>query len=171
MAATGGGPAEAGTPAASGARASRLKTALIVEDEIFVALDLERILLDAGYDVAAIAAGADSVETSIAPFANGNWDTAAIKTVLAIGVFLDGTTAAGRDLCQRYKEVRDACLDELIKLGVAAGVVGAPPAPRGTDFQLAINTQGRLTSEEEFADVLADAQRLGYARSGAFEAL
>ena len=32
------------------------KTALIVEDEIFVALDLERILLDAGYEVAAIAA-------------------------------------------------------------------------------------------------------------------
>lgn len=34
------------------------KTALIVEDEIFVALDLERILLDAGYEVAAIAADA-----------------------------------------------------------------------------------------------------------------
>lgn len=32
------------------------KTALIVEDEIFVALDLERILIDAGYQVAAIAA-------------------------------------------------------------------------------------------------------------------
>ena len=32
------------------------RTALIVEDEIFVALDLERILTDAGYDVAAIAA-------------------------------------------------------------------------------------------------------------------
>ncbi len=31
------------------------RTALIVEDEIFVALDLERILLDAGYVVAAIA--------------------------------------------------------------------------------------------------------------------
>ena len=32
------------------------KTALIVEDEIFVALDLERILTDAGYRVCAIAA-------------------------------------------------------------------------------------------------------------------
>lgn len=32
------------------------KTALIVEDEIFVALDLERILTDAGYQVAGIAA-------------------------------------------------------------------------------------------------------------------
>ena len=32
------------------------KVALIVEDEIFVALDLERILTDAGYQVSAIAA-------------------------------------------------------------------------------------------------------------------
>ena len=32
------------------------RTALIVEDEIFVALDLERILTDAGYTVVAIAA-------------------------------------------------------------------------------------------------------------------
>lgn len=34
--------------------------ALIVEDEIFVALDLERILSDAGYRVVAIAADLDS---------------------------------------------------------------------------------------------------------------
>lgn len=37
---------------------------------------------------------------------------------------------------------------------VAAGVVGAPPSPRGTDFQLQINTQGRLSTEQEFADVI-----------------
>ena len=36
------------------------KTALIVEDEIFVALDLERILEDAGYQVAAIAADSET---------------------------------------------------------------------------------------------------------------
>lgn len=35
------------------------KTALIIEDEIFVALDLERILVDGGYQVAAIAADSD----------------------------------------------------------------------------------------------------------------
>lgn len=35
------------------------KTALIIEDEIFVALDLERILTDAGYKVAGIAADSD----------------------------------------------------------------------------------------------------------------
>ena len=36
------------------------KTALLVEDEIFVALDLERILVDGGYQVAGIAADAES---------------------------------------------------------------------------------------------------------------
>jgi CheY-like chemotaxis protein len=36
------------------------RTALIVEDEIFVALDLERILTDAGYEVAAIAADSET---------------------------------------------------------------------------------------------------------------
>ena len=36
------------------------KTALIVEDEIFVALDMERILTDAGYTVGGIAADRDA---------------------------------------------------------------------------------------------------------------
>jgi CheY-like chemotaxis protein len=36
------------------------KTALIVEDEIFVALDLERILTEAGYQVVGIAADQES---------------------------------------------------------------------------------------------------------------
>ena len=37
---------------------------------------------------------------------------------------------------------------------VAAGTVGAPPSPKGTEFQLAVNTQGRLTSEDQFADII-----------------
>ncbi|MBC7939334.1 MAG: efflux RND transporter permease subunit [Chitinophagaceae bacterium] len=37
---------------------------------------------------------------------------------------------------------------------VAAGTVGAPPAATGTEFQLSVNTRGRLVSEEEFADVI-----------------
>jgi multidrug efflux pump len=40
---------------------------------------------------------------------------------------------------------------------VAAGVVGAPPAPRGSDFQLPINTKGRLSREDEFADIIVRA--------------
>jgi multidrug efflux pump len=37
---------------------------------------------------------------------------------------------------------------------VAAGVVGAPPARQGNDFQLPINTKGRLSTPEEFADII-----------------
>ena len=37
---------------------------------------------------------------------------------------------------------------------VAAGTVGAPPAPKGTEFQLSVNTQGRLTEPGQFADII-----------------
>jgi multidrug efflux pump len=49
---------------------------------------------------------------------------------------------------------------------VAAGVVGAPPTPKGTDFQLSINTQGRLATEEEFANIIVrtDASTGGFLR-------
>ena len=40
---------------------------------------------------------------------------------------------------------------------VAAGVVGAPPAPSGSQFQLPINTQGRLSSVDEFSDIIVRA--------------
>ena len=36
----------------------------------------------------------------------------------------------------------------------AAGVVGASPGQSGVDMQLSINAQGRLTSEEEFGDII-----------------
>jgi multidrug efflux pump len=37
---------------------------------------------------------------------------------------------------------------------VAAGALGAPPAPGDSDFQLSINTQGRLVTEDEFAGII-----------------
>ncbi len=37
---------------------------------------------------------------------------------------------------------------------VAAGQVGQPPVPRGQQFQLTINTQGRLTDAEQFQDII-----------------
>ena len=40
---------------------------------------------------------------------------------------------------------------------VAAGVLGAPPAPADTTFQLAVNAKGRLTTEEQFSDVIVRA--------------
>ena len=40
---------------------------------------------------------------------------------------------------------------------VAAGALGAPPAAAGNSFQLSINTQGRLVSEEEFENIVVRA--------------
>jgi multidrug efflux pump len=40
---------------------------------------------------------------------------------------------------------------------VAAGVLGAPPAPVDTTFQLSVNARGRLTTEDEFADIVVRA--------------
>ncbi len=37
---------------------------------------------------------------------------------------------------------------------VAAGALGAPPSDAGNSFQLSINTQGRLISEEEFENII-----------------
>ncbi|MBI2380521.1 MAG: efflux RND transporter permease subunit [Gammaproteobacteria bacterium] len=37
---------------------------------------------------------------------------------------------------------------------VAAGVLGAPPAPNAAQFQLSINTRGRLVTEEEFEAIV-----------------
>jgi multidrug efflux pump subunit AcrB len=37
---------------------------------------------------------------------------------------------------------------------VAAGQIGQPPVPRGQQFQLTINTLGRLTDPDQFADII-----------------
>ena len=37
---------------------------------------------------------------------------------------------------------------------VAAGQVGQPPVPGGQQFQLTINTKGRLSEAEEFGDII-----------------
>src|SRR5260221_112398 len=39
-------------------------------------------------------------------------------------------------------------------LQVPAGAIGQPPVPAGNDFQLTINTQGRLLDEQEFGDII-----------------
>jgi multidrug efflux pump len=40
---------------------------------------------------------------------------------------------------------------------VAAGQLGAPPAPNAADFQILIDTQGRLVTEEEFENIVVKA--------------
>jgi multidrug efflux pump len=49
-------------------------------------------------------------------------------------------------------DVTQAILSQNVQ--VAAGTVGAPPAPKGTQFQLTVNTLGRLTTPEQFANII-----------------
>jgi multidrug efflux pump len=71
----------------------------------------------------------------------------------AMRVWLDPGKLAARSLTTA--EVIAAIREQNAQ--VAAGTVGAPPAPKGTEFQLAVNTQGRLTTEQEFADIIVRA--------------
>jgi multidrug efflux pump len=68
----------------------------------------------------------------------------------AMRVWLDPTKLAARDLTAT--DVVAAIQEQ--NQQVAAGVIGAPPAPSGTEFQLSVNTQGRLTTESEFGDII-----------------
>ncbi len=68
----------------------------------------------------------------------------------AMRIWLDPAKLAARSLTTG--EVITAIREQNAQ--VAAGTVGASPAPAGTEFQLAVNTQGRLANEEEFADII-----------------
>ena len=51
---------------------------------------------------------------------------------------------------------------------VAAGIIGAPPVPKGaTAFQYTVSTQGRLADEKEFGDIIVKtgAERTSHARA------
>ena len=71
----------------------------------------------------------------------------------AMRVWLDPQKLAARNLTSG--DVVSALREQNAQ--VAAGVVGASPSPPGTEFQLSINTQGRLTTEQQFADVIVKA--------------
>ena len=56
------------------------------------------------------------------------------------------------DLNLTPNEVVDAIRRQNVQ--VAAGQIGQPPAPKGQNLQLVINTQGRLKTERQFKDVV-----------------
>jgi len=60
----------------------------------------------------------------------------------AMRIWLDTEKLAARDLTSA--DVVAAIREQNAQ--VAAGTVGAPPAPKGTEFQLAVNAKGRLSS-------------------------
>jgi hydrophobe/amphiphile efflux-1 (HAE1) family protein len=90
-------------------------------------------------------------------------------TVLAFGsgdyamrIWLDPQKLAARNLAS--SDVVKALREQNAQ--VAAGVVGAPPAPNRTEFQLAVNTQGRLSSEAEFGEVIVGSDVSGGSADG-----
>jgi hydrophobe/amphiphile efflux-1 (HAE1) family protein len=68
----------------------------------------------------------------------------------AMRVWLDPQKVAGRGLSAG--DVVSAIREQNVQ--VAAGVVGAPPMPEKVEYQLTVNTRGRLVSEEEFGDII-----------------
>ena len=71
----------------------------------------------------------------------------------AMRIWLDPQKLAARNI--PVSEVTAAIREQNAQ--VAAGVVGAPPNPRGTEFTLSVNTQGRLSTEAEFGDIIVRA--------------
>ncbi|WP_222911832.1 efflux RND transporter permease subunit [Pseudomonas sp. DNDY-54] len=75
----------------------------------------------------------------------------------SLRVWLDPNKVASRNLTAT--DVVSAIREQ--NRQVAAGSLGAPPAPGATDFQLSINTQGRLVTEEEFENIVIRAAEDG----------
>lgn len=65
-------------------------------------------------------------------------------------VWLDPRLLKLRNLTTQ--DVVDAIREQNVQ--VAAGQIGASPAPEGTPFQLSVNTEGRLITEEQFGDII-----------------
>ena len=65
-------------------------------------------------------------------------------------IWLDPSKLRARELSTT--EIVDALRQQNVQ--VAAGSVGQPPAPAGTNFQYILSTQGRLTSVEEFENII-----------------
>lgn len=68
----------------------------------------------------------------------------------AMRIWLDPNRLASRGLTAQ--DVVRALSDQNVQVG--AGIIGAPPAPEGQEFQISIQAQSRLASEEEFADII-----------------
>jgi multidrug efflux pump len=68
-------------------------------------------------------------------------------------VWLDPNRLAARQLTAT--DVVRAIREQNVQ--VAAGVLGSPPSPSDTTFQLSINAQGRLQTEDQFADIVVRA--------------
>src|SRR5688572_25711926 len=65
-------------------------------------------------------------------------------------IWLDPEKIAARNLTAAdvVRSIREQ------NLQVAAGVIGQPPMPAGNEFQLSVNTMGRLIDDEQFGEII-----------------
>ncbi|KRB40191.1 MAG: efflux RND transporter permease subunit [Pseudomonadota bacterium] len=75
----------------------------------------------------------------------------------AMRVWLDPEKVASRGLTAG--DVLRAIREQNVQ--IAAGQLGAPPAPGASDFQIAINAQGRLTDEDDFRNIIIRTGKAG----------
>lgn len=75
----------------------------------------------------------------------------------AMRLWLDPEKIAARGL--NAQDIVAAVKEQ--NLQVAAGIIGASPAPDDVELQLNINTQGRLQTEEEFGDIIVKTEQSG----------
>jgi multidrug efflux pump len=68
----------------------------------------------------------------------------------SLRVWLDPNKTASRNLTAT--DVVNAIREQ--NRQVAAGSLGSPPAPNATSFQMSVNTQGRLVTEDEFENIV-----------------
>ncbi|MDY7560351.1 efflux RND transporter permease subunit [Pseudomonas sp. 10B1] len=71
----------------------------------------------------------------------------------SLRVWLDPNKTASRNLTAI--DVVNAIREQ--NRQVAAGSLGSPPSPDATSFQMSVNTQGRLVTEEEFENIIVRA--------------
>ncbi len=75
----------------------------------------------------------------------------------AMRIWLDPEKASARDLTAG--DIVRAIREQNIQ--VSAGIIGGPPQPDTSTLQLSINAQGRLTTAEEFGDIVLKASADG----------
>ncbi len=103
----------------------------------------------------------DQTELFLANYAlNVKDELARIKGVGSVRVFGVGDYSMRVWLDPRKLRARNVTTEEVINaikeqnVQVAAGQIGAPPAPQGTAFQFTINALGRLQTTEQFGNII-----------------
>ncbi|TSA34775.1 MAG: multidrug efflux RND transporter permease subunit [Verrucomicrobiaceae bacterium] len=88
---------------------------------------------------------------------NGVGDISIFGYEYSMRIWLDPEKLSARGLAA--EDVVAAIREQNVQ--VAAGTIGAPPVPEGTAFQYTVTAQGRLTSPEQFEQIVVKQGKMG----------